>query len=119
MIDIVYCNVYKGQGVLSTELTEECRCHNRFYHHNLLFFMNMFFFQEGSFLEIKLKLNQFRPMDTNTFHTILHAQVDLPLGEQRYAKNNHENSLLVLFVNKWCLLSRLHSVCVLVSCSSA
>ena len=31
------------------------------------FFRSMVF-QEGSFLEIKLKFNQFRPMDTNTFH---------------------------------------------------
>ena len=49
MIDIVYCSVYKGQGVLSTELTEECRYHNRFYHHNLLFFMSMFFFKKEVF----------------------------------------------------------------------
>ena len=69
-------------------------------------------FQEGKCLEIKLKFNQFRPTDTNTFHAILHAKIDLPLGEQRYAKNNHENSLRLLFVNKQCFLSRLRSVCV-------
>ena len=38
------------------------------------------------FLDIELKFNQFRPMDTNTFDTILQAQLDLLLGEQRYAK---------------------------------
>ena len=80
MIDIVNCNVYKGQGVLSTELTEECRCHNRFYHLNLLFLMSMVF-QEGICLEIKVSFNQFRLMDTNTFHAILQAQIDLLLGE--------------------------------------
>ena len=34
-------------------------------------------FQEGIFLEIKLKFNQFRPIDTNTFYVILHALIDL------------------------------------------
>ena len=41
-------------------------------------------------------------MDTNTFHAILHAQIDPRLGERPYAKN-HEHSLLLL-------VSRLHSV---------
>ena len=85
----------------------ECRCHNWFYHLNLFFFMSMVF-QEGSFLEIKLKFSQFRPMATNTFQAILYAQIDLLLGEQRYAKNNHEYSLPLLFVNKRCFLSRLY-----------
>ena len=39
----------------------------------------------------KLKLNDYRPMDTSTLHAILHAQIDLLLGEQRDAVNNHEN----------------------------
>ena len=30
-------------------------------------------------------------MDTSTLHPILHAQIDLLLGEQRDAINNHEN----------------------------
>ena len=47
-------------------------------------------FKEGSFLEIRLNVNQFRPMDANTFHAILHVQIDLLLGEQRYANNNHK-----------------------------
>ena len=34
---------------------------------------------------MKLNFNTFRPMDTNTFHAILHAQIDL-LEDQRYAK---------------------------------
>ena len=55
-------------------------------------------FQEGSFLEIKLKFNQFRPMNTNTFHAILHAQISLLLGKQRYSKNNYENSLLYILM---------------------
>ena len=38
VLDIVICNVYKGQSALSTELTEECQCHYRFYYLNLLFF---------------------------------------------------------------------------------
>ena len=45
------------------------------------------------------------------FHAFLHAQIDLLLWEQRYAKNNHGNLLFLLFVSKRCLLSRLHSVC--------
>ena len=31
-------------------------------------------------------------MDSSTLHTILHAQIDLLLGKQRDAVNNHENS---------------------------
>ena len=54
MIDIVNCNVYKGQGVLSTELTEDCRYHNRFYHLNLFFFMSMDF-QEGFFYALIIR----------------------------------------------------------------
>ena len=88
----------------------ECRCHNRFYHLYLFFFIRMVF-QGGSVLEIKLNFSKFRPMDTNTFHAILHAQIEL-FGDQRYAKNIHENTLLLLLVNKRCFLSRLHSVCV-------
>ena len=30
-------------------------------------------------------------MDTSTLHAILHAQIDLFLGEQRDAVTNHEN----------------------------
>ena len=30
-------------------------------------------------------------MDTGTLHAILHAQIDLLLGEQRDAVYNHEN----------------------------
>ena len=30
-------------------------------------------------------------MDTSTLDAILHAQIDLRLGEQRDAVNNHEN----------------------------
>ena len=30
-------------------------------------------------------------MDTSTLHAILQAQIDLLLGEQRDAVNNHEN----------------------------
>ena len=30
-------------------------------------------------------------MGTSTLHAILHAQIDLLLGEQRDAVNNHEN----------------------------
>ena len=30
-------------------------------------------------------------MDTSTLHAILYAQIDLLLGEQRDAVNNHEN----------------------------
>ena len=84
---MINCNVYKGQGVLSTEPTEECRCHNRFDHLKVFFFMSMVF-QEVSTLEIKLKFNQFRPMNIKTFHAILHAQIELLLGPQRYANNN-------------------------------
>ena len=53
-------------------------------------------FQEGSvFLEIILKFNQFRPIDTNTFHAFLHAQIDFLLGEQRYAKTHYFYSLQI------------------------
>ena len=45
-------------------------------------------FPRRMFLEIKLKFSQFRPMDTNTFH----AQIDLLLGEQRYAKTKLQSS---------------------------
>ena len=30
-------------------------------------------------------------MDTSTLHAILHAQINLLLGEQRYAVNKYEN----------------------------
>ena len=60
-----------------------------------------------SFLRRKLKLSGFRPMYTNTFDTILHAQSVLPLGE-RYVANDHENSWLFLFVNRRCFLSISH-----------
>ena len=40
----------------------------------------------------KLKLGASRPMYTNTFHAILHAQSVLLLGEHRYTENDHENS---------------------------
>ena len=40
--DALFGCVYKGQGVLSTELTEECQCHDR-----PVLFMSMVF-QEGS-----------------------------------------------------------------------
>ena len=108
--DVVNCNVYKGQGVLSTELMEECRCHNRFYHLNLFFF-----YENGSprrklILEIKPKSNSFDRRIQILF--TLFCTRDLLLGEQQYAKNNHRNSLLLLFVNKRCFLSRLHSMCV-------
>ena len=36
-------------------------------------------------------LNDKRPMDTSTLHAILHAQIDLLLGEQGDAVNNHGN----------------------------
>ena len=43
-------------------------------------------------------------MDTSTLHSILHAQIDLLLGEQRDAVNNHEYfgssiMLVTYFVN--------------------
>ena len=47
-------------------------------------------------------------MDTSTLHAILHAQINILLGEQRYAVHNHENLSHFLFVNKRCFLSILH-----------
>ena len=60
----------------------------------------------------KPKLNEQSPMDTSTLHAILHAQIDLLLGEQRDAVNNHENLWHFLFVNNRCFLSTLYHMCI-------
>ena len=47
-------------------------------------YFRLWFSKKESFLR-KLKLSYLKPMDTSTLHAILHAQINLFLGEKRYA----------------------------------
>ena len=50
-------------------------------------------------------------MDTSTLHAILHAQINLLLGEQRDAVNNHENLTFPLCKQKVFLSNITSFVC--------
>ena len=75
-------------------------------------YFRVWFSKKESFFE-ETKAHWLKPMDTSTLHAILHAQIDILLGEQRDAVNNHENLWHFLFVNKRCFLAILHHLYVM------